>query len=593
MKARTVAIKPALGAVIGAEVVAIAAFAALPPHRFGWWPLAAITAVAVVLLLVTVHRRNAARWVADRARWLRQRRYATPVGAAVDISHGGRVCAVRTADNEAVTMIRVDGRAHEPTFLRGSTVSPTSNVLPLQTLAGLLQQPGGLQLGIDITSVGYRVRTGTGYPQLYSTLLADRGAAGQRSTHLIVRLDIRESIRGLSYRRSIGSAAAAATERIVKALEQQGIRAAPLNGEEQDAVLEQLSVGLALAPARPVPAEDADDLADLQAVEDFEDFEAAMRERDEQRVAALAVGVRHRAPAGADDEHPRARRVRLRSEVGWNTINAKPGFLTSYYFSPEDITSDVFNQMWSLRSDDIVHVTMLRQQHHGGPVSVSALVRTNDPRRPEQPPTLFLNPLPGEQYAAALRAAPTSQPRLKLPTRVLDAPDKLHIPIGPTGVLVGAALHDDRTGLPEIQRDDLVMWPLTDPQQPTRITMDTSEFYVRQLLIRAAATGERIAIYSREPKRWYSVAEPNIAVVEPRRPAEFVPTIIVNDRPHIAPSVGVSSTVITLGSKDSDAAPPDMRFEQTSESTVRITTRTRRLEVALVVFRQESSWTGG
>jgi hypothetical protein len=88
------------------------------------------------------------------------------------------------------------------------------------------------------------------------------------------------------------------------------------------------------------------------------------------------------------------------------------------------------------------------------------------------------------------------------------------------------------------------------------------------------------------------VSEPNIAVVEPRRPAEFVPTIIVNDRPHIAPSVGVSSTVITVGPNDSDAAPPDMRFEQTSESTVRITTRTRSLEVAMVVFRQEQTWTG-
>lgn len=51
--------------------------------------------------------------------------------------------------------------------------------------------------------------------------------------------------------------------------------------------------------------------------------------------------------------------------------------------------------------------------------------------------------------------------------------------------------------------------------------------------------------------------------------------------------------MITLGSKESDAALPDMRFEQTSESTVRITTRTRRLEVALVVFRQEQTWTGG
>ena len=138
------------------------------------------------------------------------------------------------------------------------------------------------------------------------------------------------------------------------------------------------------------------------------------------------------------------------------------------------------------------------------------------------------------------------------------------------------------------------MLPLTDPQQPTRITMDTSEFYVRQQLIRAAATGERIAIYSREPRRWYSVTQPNIAVVEPRRPAEFVPTIIVNDRPHIAPSVGVSSTVITLGPNQADAAPPDIRFEQTSDTTVQITRRARPkpLDVAMVIFLQEQSWTG-
>src|ERR1700694_5605198 len=165
--------------------------------------------------------------------------------------------------------------------------------------------------------------------------------------------------------------------------------------------------------------------------------------------------------------------------------------------------------MWALRSDDIVHVTMLRRDR-GGPAMVSALLRTNDPRRPEQPPTLFLNPLPGDQYAAALRAAPTSQPRLKLPAAVLHEPNKLDIPIGPTGILVGSALHDDRSGWSHIQRDDLVMLPLTDPRQPTRITMDTSEFYVRQQLIRAAATGERIAIYSRTPRRWFSVSQPNI-----------------------------------------------------------------------------------
>ena len=69
MKARVVGIRPALGAVVGAEVVAIAAFASLPPYRFGWWPMAAITAAAVILLLVTVYRRNAVRWRPTGSDW--------------------------------------------------------------------------------------------------------------------------------------------------------------------------------------------------------------------------------------------------------------------------------------------------------------------------------------------------------------------------------------------------------------------------------------------------------------------------------------------------------------------------------------------
>lgn len=580
MKARTASVDPALGAVVGAEVVGLAAFAALPPYRFGWWPATAITVAAVILLLVTVHRRNVATWAAARARWMRARRYTTAVGAAVDISHGGSVYGVRTAGDEAVTMVEVDGRAYSPTFLRGSTVSRTDNVLPLGILINLMEQPGGLHLGIDIACAGYRVRPGTGYPQLYSTLLADRGAAGQRTTHLIVRLDINESLRGLVYRRSIGSAAAAATERIIKALQQEGVRARALNAEEQDVILDALSVGLASPPTRPVLL-DEDDVDDETGP-------------DEDAVDELVqVGAGHRratATAGAD-RPARPQRVRPKADVGWNTINANPGYVTSNYFSPEDITTDSFNQMWSLRSDHIVHVTMLRKKP-GGPVMLSALVRTTDPRPPHQPPTLFLNPLPGDQYAAALRAAPTSQPRLNLPARVFDTPQDLQIPIGPTGILVGAALRDDKSGWPEIQRDDLVMWALTDPQQPTRIIMDTSDFYVRQLLIRAAAAGERIAIYSYEPSHWYSVSQPNIAVVEPRRPAEFVPTIIVNDRPHIAPSAGLSSTVITLGRSPSETAAPDIRFEQTSDSTVEITTASRSLDVAMVVFRQEQTWTG-
>jgi hypothetical protein len=185
---------------------------------------------------------------------------------------------------------------------------------------------------------------------------------------------------------------------------------------------------------------------------------------------------------------------------------------------------------------------------------------------------MFLNTLPGDQFAATLWPAPTARPRLRLPSRPLNDPSELRIPIGPTGVLVGAALRDAPDARPPQQRDDLVMWSLTDPQQATRIVMDTSDHYVRQLLVRAVAVGESVAIYSEHPQRWESLTQPNIAVVDRRGAADFVPTIVVNDRPTAPPSAGLSATVITLG-RDAGGPAPDLRFVQTSESTVRVSSR--------------------
>jgi hypothetical protein len=270
--------------------------------------------------------------------------------------------------------------------------------------------------------------------------------------------------------------------------------------------------------------------------------------------------------------------------------------LASYYFSPEDITTATLNQMWALRTDDVVQTTSICKHRNtepggGGPVMVAAMVRTCDPQPSPQPPTLNLNPLPGDQYAAALRAAPTARPRITLPTRPLKSSEALEIPIGPTGILVGAALYDDAGADPPVRLDDLVMLSLTDPDRATRISMDTSEFYIRQLLIRAAAVGERIAIYSHQPARWAALMQPNIAVAERRRSPEFVPTITVNDRPIAISAAGLSSTVITLG-RPEPGLPPDLQFRETSESTVHITTPKRSIDVALVAFRQEQAFMG-
>jgi hypothetical protein len=98
-------------------------------------------------------------------------------------------------------------------------------------------------------------------------------------------------------------------------------------------------------------------------------------------------------------------------------------------------------------------------------------------------------------------------------------------------VLVGAAIRDEGNANPPLQREDLVMWGLTDPQLATRIVMDTSEFYVRQLLVRAMAVRDSIAIHSDQPARWLPLAQNNIAVVDRRRAPDCVPTIVVATSP--------------------------------------------------------------
>jgi hypothetical protein len=88
------------------------------------------------------------------------------------------------------------------------------------------------------------------------------------------------------------------------------------------------------------------------------------------------------------------------------------------------------------------------------------------------------------------------------------------------------------------------------------------------------------------------LAQPNIAVVERRRPAEFVPSIIVNDRSFMPPPAGLSATVITLGHGQPSGQQPDIHFRQISRESVRITTAAETIEVAVSKFNQEQAFLG-
>jgi type VII secretion protein EccE len=541
MKARTIGINASIPAVVGVEVAVLAAILIFPPGRWSWWPTAATALVAVLALMLTVYRRNFVKWFVDRIRWRRRRKRTDSPAPSVDIPHGASLYGVRVPEGfigDAISMIEVTGQAYSPTLLTGSATALTPNRLPLDALTGLLDQPGGIKLsGIDVVSSGLRVRRGTGYPPLYSTLLADRPAAGQRRTYLVVRLDIANSIRGLSYRSTVGAAAAAATERIINALLQRGVRAKPLTAKDIDAALVDLGANLAVVP-------------------------------EEAELDNAPVGPRVPTPVAPTE--------------AWKSIEAHPGYLTSYYFSPEDITTNTLNQMWALRSDAVVQTISLTKNR--GPTEgrawVSALVRLNDPQAPTRPPTLYLNPLPGHQGPAAMRSAPLPRSFDAMPGRPLDA-SPLELPVASSGVLVGTT-----------QRGDLLLLSLTDPDQATRISLQTGMPYACQLLVRAAAVGERIAIYTDNPARWRQLEQPLIAIVDRRHPPEFVPSIIVSDRAGGPPPAGLASTVVTLGDADRSAATPDLSFTQISASTVRIATSAFTTDVQIATFKAEQPFLG-
>ena len=541
MKARAIGVNATIPVVVGVEVAVLAAIVIFPPARMSWWPTAAVAVVAIALLMVTVYRRNAVKWAVDRVRWRRRRRRTDSPDAAIDIPHGASLYGARVPDGfdgEAITMIEVTGQAYSPTLLTGSATALTPNRLPLDALTGLLDQPGGIRLsGIDVVSSGLRVRRGIGYPPLYSTLLADRPAAGQRRTYLVVRLDIANSVSGLAYRSTVGAAAAAATERIVNALLQRGVRAKPLTAKDLDAALVDLGASLATVPAEAEPDN-------------------------------APVGPRIPTPVAPTES--------------WKSIEAHPGYLTSYYFSPEDITTNTLNQMWALRSDAVVQTISLTKRR--GPTEgrawVSALVRVNDPQAPTRPPTLYLNPLPGNQGPAATRSAPLPRRFDAMPARPLDA-SPLELPVGSSGVLVGTT-----------QRGDLLLLSLTDPDQATRVALHTGMPYACQLLVRAAAVGERIAIYTDKPARWRQLEQPLIAVVDRRHPPEFVPSIIVSDRAGGPPPAGLASTVVTIGDAERNAPTPDLSFTQISASTVRIATSAFTTDVQIATFKAEQPFLG-
>lgn len=523
MRAPVITVRAAAKDVIGAEAVLLAVVAALPLAglRPGWPVLVGLTAVLAALISVHVHGHTLP---ARALMWLHTRRHpdlAAHIPDPIDIRRGEMVIGVQRDDTTATTVVRLAGRPYSPTVLPGHRRAVTPNTVPLAVIADQLTQPGPLVMaGIDIVSAGSRVAGASGYAPVYSAVLTDQSAAGQRDSYAILRVDLAASTHGLALRDSVEDAAAATAERLICALRQHNCRATALSANEVRDLIGEL--------AGP----------QLQAVS-------------------------------------KTRRDRLDNESShW----------ASYFYSPDDITTANLDDIWAWQIDGAVSTVTVAPAPAG--VAVTALVRTHTSIPAALAPTAYLNSLPGQQSVAAASCVPGGPRLAGLPHLVLTDPAGLRIPIGAAGVLVGA-IHADGQRRP-------VLLPLSDPSQRTRIRMNTSDVYLRQLLIRAAATGSPVSVYTDDPDRWSGLNDPLIDIhAAANEPSATPPAIVVKDRADGKPQ-SAASTIVSLPADSSYPAglAPDIDINEPTPGEIEVTTAAFSTTVTALSIPDERPYLG-
>jgi type VII secretion protein EccE len=122
---------------------------------------------------------------------------------------------------------------------------------------------------------------------------------------------------------------------------------------------------------------------------------------------------------------------------GLRRLKHYDGYATSFWVSPQDITSETLDRLWLADTD--ATVVTIRLTAAAGRAEVSAWVRYHSAEQLGKDVWAGLNRLTGRQLAA-LRAslpAPATRPTPVVPARALRAHEQLVARVGPT--LVGAA----------------------------------------------------------------------------------------------------------------------------------------------------------
>jgi type VII secretion protein EccE len=194
----------------------------------------------------------------------------------------------------------------------------------------------------------------------------DRRPLEERNTWLVLRMDPLHNVQAVAIRDSVASTLAAAAERLAHDLDGRSCTARPLTADEIVDVDEAVLAGLQPAHIRPY----------------------------------------------------------------WRYLKTPDGFVTSFWVSPSDITSETLQELWLTDAD--VTVVTIRLIADGREADVAVWVRYHSANRLRKEAFSGLNRLTGRQLGAVAASipAPSSRRPLPMPSRILDDGEGISVPVG-------------------------------------------------------------------------------------------------------------------------------------------------------------------
>jgi type VII secretion protein EccE len=114
----------------------------------------------------------------------------------------------------------------------------------------------------------------------------------------------------------------------------------------------------------------------------------------------------------------------------WRYLKTPDGYVTSFWVSPADITSETLEELWLTDAD--VTVMTIRLIADGREADVAVWVRYHSHDRLRKETFSGLNRLTGRQLGAVAASlpAPTSRKPLPMPSRILDDGEGISVPVG-------------------------------------------------------------------------------------------------------------------------------------------------------------------